>query len=273
MSIRMVALDLDGTTLNSEGKLSDYTRETLEKAIEKGVQIVICTGRVLSSLPKSVLQVKGINYAITSNGAVINDLRKGEVVYGDFLAREAVDKAIELADRHNIMVEAFWGGHAYIDRHFYEKVEREGCPGRNVNYVLSTRAPYDDLFSGMRENIDRIENLNFYFPRVELLEEMRPVVESIPNAMFTSSFSNNIEVGGPDTSKRKALSALIQKLGIDREELMCCGDAPNDIEMIKFAGVGVAMGNAWGNTKDYADFISASNDEDGVALAIEKFCF
>lgn len=273
MTIKMVALDLDGTTLNSKGKLSPHTKDTLEKAIERGVQVVVSTGRVFSSIPKEVLAVKGIDYAISSNGAIISDLRKGHVIYGDYLSEEAVLRSIEIADEHNIMLEAFWGGKAYMDKGFYELIEREGCLNRNKDYVLRTRIPLGNLFDGMRENIDRIENLNFFFSQIEDLEKHRHEIEAIPNAMKTSSFSNNLEVGGPGTCKRKAIEALLDKKGISQSELMCCGDAPNDIEMIKFAGLGVAMGNAWGDTKKYADYVTATNDEDGVALAIEKFCF
>ncbi|MCF0141118.1 MAG: HAD hydrolase family protein, partial [Mogibacterium sp.] len=88
---------------------------------------------------------------------------------------------------------------------------------------------------------------------------------------LTEAKENNIEVGGPDTCKRKAIAAFGELFGISQEEIMCCGDAPNDIEMIKYAGIGVAMGNAWGGTKDYADYVTDTNDDDGVAKAIIKF--
>ncbi len=272
MTIRMVALDLDGTTLNSKGRLSDFTKETLERAAAAGIQVVISTGRVFSSLPDSILSVQGINYAVSSNGAIITDLQKKEIIYGDYLASEAVLRSIDIARENNIMLEAFWKGNAYMDRTFYEMVEREGCMNRSKEYVLKTRIPLDSLFDGIMENIDCIENLNFYFPDLDIMEKLRSQIEAIPNAMITSSFSNNLEAGGPDTCKRKALQALCEKLGIDRTELMCCGDAPNDIEMIRYAGTGVAMGNAWGGTKNYADYVTDTNDEDGVAKAIIRFC-
>ncbi|MDD5823571.1 MAG: HAD family hydrolase [Firmicutes bacterium] len=272
MSIRIVALDLDGTTLNSKGELSDNNRKTLEEACAAGVEVVYSTGRVFASIPKEVLTVKGIRYVISANGAVINDLRTGEPVYGDFLAENAVLSAIEIAKEHELQLEAFWNGRAFIDKAIYDDILENGMPHRNAEYVLRTRTPIDGIFDGMHENKHRIENLNFFFKDKEQLEEYRPLIQTIPDAMFTSSFINNIEVGGPGTSKRKALEALLGKLELTRDDLMCCGDAANDIEMIRFAGVGVAMGNAWEETKKAADYIAASNDEDGVAEAIRHFC-
>ena len=142
---------------------------------------------------------------------------------------------------------------------------------RNAEYVLWSRRPVPDVTELMLENSSRIENVNLVYPSLELLEAARARVNAIPNATVTSSFLNNLEVGGPDTSKKTALIWLMEKLEIDPDELMCCGDAPNDIAMIELAGIGVAVANAWGGLKDHADYITLSNDEDGVAAAIRKF--
>lgn len=273
MSIKLIALDLDGTTLNSKNELSDRTRNTLERANASGVNIVISTGRVFSALPSVILSVPGIRYAITSNGAHITDLTTKEIIYRDYIAPEALRRAIEISKEHNIWIEGFMNNEAYIDADFYNDIKKNGCEFRRADYVLKTRQPVENIHKMLLDNETIIENINFFFETLDSLEEMRPVIESIPNGMITSSFKNNLELGGPGTCKKKALVALMEELGVSRDELMCCGDAPNDIEMIKYAGVGVAMGNAWGETKQYADYITLTNDEDGVAHAIEKFVF
>lgn len=272
-TIKMIALDLDGTTMRSDGTLSPGNRAAIEAARDAGVNVVICTGRVESALPDEVKNLDGIKYAITSNGSRITDLHTKECIYGDFLSKKALRKSIEVASENHITIEAFYDGLAYIDRELYDDIEANGCDYRSREYVLRTRIPVDDIYDRMREHEDRIENINFFFPSPEILETYRSKIESIPDAMITMSFPVNLEVGGPETSKRKALEALMKILDIKQDELMCIGDAPNDIEMIKFAGTGVAMGNAWGGTKDYADFVTKTNDEDGVAYAIEKFVF
>ncbi len=271
MPIKMIALDLDGTTLDSEGHITDYTKRVLEDVIQKGVHVVISTGRVYTAIPKEVLEIRGISYIITSNGAVIRDAESGEVFYGNYLSKSAINGAIELAKLEDLRLEAFWDGRAFIDRKLYEHIELNGLENRNADYVLSTRTPIDNLYDQMLMNSDRIENINVFFSSIDRLEAVRPHLQALSEATITSAFRYNIEIGGPTTSKRDALEVLLARLGISTDELMCCGDAPNDIEMIKLAGLGVAMGNAWGNTKDFADYITASNDEDGVAMAIEKF--
>ena len=270
-NIKMVALDLDGTTFDSAGGISEKTVATLEEAARQGAHIVVSTGRSYASLPQHIKDVKGIEYAITSNGAHVNLMQSGEQIYSDFLDPEAVKEISVLKDETGADIEVFINGRAYVDESYYRDVEENGCPYRNATYVLWSRRPVANVTEMMLEHSGEIENVNFIYPTLELLEAAKPRVKAIKNANVTSSFINNLEVGGPNTSKKTALLWLMDSLGIDSEELMCCGDAPNDIAMVELAGIGVAVANAWGGLKDHADYITASNDDDGVALAIEKF--
>ncbi len=270
-NIKMVALDLDGTTFDSTGGISDRTVRTLEEAAAHGAHIVVSTGRSYASLPDHIKNVKGIEYAITSNGAHVNRVQSGEQIYSDFLDPDAVKRAAELKDESGADIEVFINGRAYVDESYYEDVKANGCPYRNAEYVLWSRRPVPDVTAFMLENRNEIENINFVFPTLELLDQYKPVLCAMENANVTSSFINNLEVGGPNTSKKTALLWLTSELGIITDELMCCGDAPNDMAMLELAGIGVAVANAWGGLKDHADYITASNDDDGVALAIEKF--
>lgn len=273
MNIKMVALDLDGTTFNSKGELTDRTKNTLERAASNGVYIVVSTGRSFNSLPESIKSVEGISYAITSNGAHINKISTGEAIYNDYIHPDNIETILELKEKHNTGIEVFINGQAYIDEPTYRDIEKNGSQFRSAAYVLWSRKPVPDIAMLMRENRGIIENVNFCFDGPDHLESAKADIQAIPNATVTTSFKNNLEVGGPNTSKKTALVELMKMLGVERSELMCCGDAPNDIQMIELAGLGVAMGNAWGGTKDHADYVTASNDEDGVALAIEKFVF
>lgn len=271
MSIRMVALDLDGTTLTSKGELSDRTRRALELAAEQGVYVVVSTGRSFNSLPPVIKDVKGIAYAITSNGSHINVLATGESVYDDYIWPDNIETIIRMKDKYHCGLEVFIDGQAYIDEDTYRDIEQNGCEFRNAEYVLWSRKPVPVIEELLRDNYNKIENCNFCFEGIDKVEAARPEISAIPNAQITTSFRNNLEIGGPNTSKKTALIELMKRLGIDSSELMCCGDAPNDIQMLELAGIGVAMGNAWGGTKDHADYVTATNDEDGVAIAFEKF--
>ena len=270
-NIRMVALDLDGTTFDSAGDISEHTVNTLEKAAAAGAHIVVSTGRSYASLPDHIKDVSGIEYAITSNGAHVNRMGSGEQIYSDFLDPQAVERVAELKTETGADIEVFINGKAYVDESYYEEVKENGCEFRNADYVLWSRRPVPDVTALMLENKEEIENVNFVFRTLELLEEAKPKVCAIENANITSSFLSNLEVGGPNTSKKTALLWLTDRLGISTDELMCCGDAPNDQAMLELAAIGVAVANAWGGLKDHADYITASNDDDGVALAIEKF--
>lgn len=270
-NIKMVALDLDGTTFDSAGGISDYTVNTLEDAAATGVHIVVSTGRSYASLPQHIKDVSGIEYAITSNGAHVNRMHSGEQIYSDFLDPDAVERVAEIKVETGADIEVFINGRAYVDESYYEDVKENGCAYRNAEYVIWSRKPVPDVTALMLEHKHEIENVNFIFRTLELLAEAKPVLCAMENANVTSSFVNNLEVGGPDTSKKTALLWLTDQLGISTEELMCCGDAPNDMAMLELAGIGVAVANAWGGLKDHADYITASNDDDGVALAIEKF--
>ena len=269
--IKMVALDLDGTTLNSKREISPRTIAAFEACKEKGVHVVVSTGRTYGALPENITQVPGVEYAITSNGAHINLIKSGEAIYSDFLDPGAVEEVAILKRKNGFFIEVFIDGVAYTDESYMEEVRNNGGGCRSAEYILTTRIPKEDATAFMLDNKDRVENINCIFTSKEQHEALKPIIEAIDNATITTSFPDNLEVGGPNTSKKTALIELMKILDVDRSELMCCGDAPNDIQMIEYAAVGVAVGNAWGGTKEHADYITASNDDDGVAKAIEKF--
>lgn len=270
-NIKMIALDLDGTTFNSAGDMSERNAAAIEEAAAGGVHVVVSTGRPYNSLPDHLKSVKGIEYAITSNGAHVNRMQTGESVYDDFLDKGAIREIARLKVETGADIEVFIKGQAYVDQSYYDHVRDNGAAFRNTEYVLWSRKPVEDVSALMIEHDNEIENVNFVYETVEKLEEARPKVNDIKNATITSSFRNNLEAGGPNTSKKTALIWLMKKLGVEPDELMCCGDAPNDIQMVELAGIGVAVANAWGGMKDHADYITESNDDDGVGKAIEKF--
>jgi HAD superfamily hydrolase (TIGR01484 family) len=168
-------------------------------------------------------------------------------------------------------VDAFVDGKAYMEEREYRDMEQNGSDYRTQDYVLSTRNPIEGLLDFMEENRDRMENISLIFRHKEEQDAMYRKLEKIHNITLVSSFTNNFEIGGPTTSKADALVMLMQRLGVGRSELMACGDSINDLAMIRLAEVGVAMGNAVLGIQSAANYITDTNDEDGVAKAIEKF--
>ncbi len=270
-NIRMVALDLDGTTLDSQRRFSPRTIEAFRRAMERGVHIVISTGRVWCSLPSQMFDIEGLEYVITSNGASVTRLPEKERIFEKNLDPDAVRQVVDLVRNRDFSVDGFTDGQAYIDAAEYEDIQRNGSTYRDAEYVLSTRKPVDNIYDFILQNRDHIENISLNFRTDEEKDAFRPEIEAVPGITLTSSWHNNFEIGGPDTSKADALHYLMGRLDIHKSQLMACGDSPNDLKMMKLAGIGVAMGNASDAMKKEADYVTDTNNEDGVAKAIERF--
>ena len=272
-NIKLIALDLDGTTLTREG-LSRRTKETLEEAIRRGIEVVIATGRAYTSLPESIHKIEGLKRIITSNGAHITDCKTGEFFYSNYLNPESVRLVHGiLSERPEFPMEVFTKGVAYIDSSIYEDLEKNGSTFMSTKYILRTRRPVEKIYDFLLAHEDSIENLNIHFEfpldRLEMLEVLR----SLPAVTITSSEKNNLEVGGETTSKANALVELCKELDIGMEHVMAFGDSPNDIHMITEAGIGVAMGNGEDCVKESADLITLGNNDEGVAYAIRTILF
>ena len=269
--IKMVALDLDGTTLNDNGVISARTVSAFQEAMERGVHIVICTGRTFKSLPDQLFDIPGLEYVVTSNGAKITRLADRKTVYENNIGGEAVSQIAEILKPLGYSLEVFLEGGAYIAKEEYEEYQTLGSAYRDIGYVLSTRTPVAEFFDFIEENKAHIENINISFPKQEDRTKLMEMLEQVENVTLTTSFVHNIEVGGATTSKAEALRYLMNELGLTAGELMAAGDSPNDLAMIQLARIGVVMGNASEEMKCHADYLADTNQADGVAKAIERF--
>jgi len=272
MAIKLIALDIDGTTLMSDGNLSQRNRNALIRATESGIHVVIATGRCYDALPSQLTEIKGIRYALTSNGAQTRDLHTGDTLEGNYLTDTAVVESAELLRTHTgFMVEIFTDGKAYMDKAHYEAVCTGEISWRSRNYVRDTRSPVADVLDYMLQHRHTIENINIFFEHLSDKDRLKPHLDRLNNVTITSSFDNNWEIGGATTNKGAALQGLAKMLYISKEEILACGDSPNDEEMLKVAGIPVAVGNAKESVRRLAAHVVSENDMDGVAEAIEKF--
>ena len=272
MTIKLIALDIDGTTLMSDGNLSQRNQAALIRATDRGIHVVIATGRCFDALPRQLTDLKGIRYALTSNGAQTKDLHTGETLEGNYLTADAVADSAQLLRAHSgFMVEIFTDGKAYMDQDHYDGVCSGEISWRSRNYVRDTRTPVADVLDFMGQHQHTIENINIFFEHLSEKDKLKPYLDLLQNVTITSSFDNNWEIGGANTNKGVALQSLARMLYINKEEILACGDSPNDEEMLKAAGIPVAVGNAKESVRRLAIHIVAENDHDGVAEAIEKF--
>lgn len=270
--IKLIALDLDGTTLKSKSALSEENKTCLEKAIEKGVHVVVATGRVFTALPESIFEIRGLEYVITSNGAYITRLKDMKNIYSNYASGSVIESVGKmLMNNREYPIEVFTKGRAYIDEEVFADVKKNGSDYMDADYIMRTRTPVPHIYDFLFENKAEIENINIHFRYLEDKAEMKRVFEEHEGITVTSSMPHNLELGGETTSKADAILNLCRILGIEEDNVMAMGDSLNDMAMIKAAGIGVAMGNAEEEVKKTADFVTLTNEEDGVAFAVRKF--
>ena len=270
--IRVIGLDLDSTLLKDDKTISDYTKSVLERAIEKGIYILPATGRVVSGIPECVKAVKGIEYAVCSNGASVLNLSTGEEIYSSKIPLTDALAFIDLAEKYDTMYDCYAEGRGYAEKRFMDKLECYGMEPVMMKLARQTRTTVSSLKECLTEMQCDVEKFNLFFAdnekRLKAMEEL----SKIPYLKITSSLPNNIEINARDCNKGTALIGFARKLGFTREQVMACGDGSNDYDMIVAAGIGVAMSNAKEELKQAADYITVSNEEDGVAKAIERLC-
>lgn len=263
---KLLAIDMDGTLLNSNRTISKVNKEAIKKAIEKGVRVVITSGRGLKGLDNFLNEVhlRGENqYLIANNGGTIYRTSDFEcIAYKGLKGRDLV-KAHALSKEFGLNMIAYTHeGAIAAEENEFTRFETEyvGNPVKIINF----NSDVDDedeitkiLFSETEELLAKkmLEMPKEFYSEYNVVKTM-PIV---------------LEVMNKDCDKGYGVKVLADKLGIKKEEIICIGDQANDIEMITYAGLGIAMGNAIEELKDIAQYITSDNDNDGVAKAIEKF--
>lgn len=271
--IRLLALDLDGTTFNSEKIITERTREAIAAAIRKGVIVMPATGRPKNGLPESFTSIPGVRYALTSNGGAVVDLEEDRMIHGDFVDYETGCRVIDLLLSIDALVEVYHGGICYADRRGYDKTLHiyQHMPAWFKVYVRKSRTPVDDLREQVYSGKLKIEKFLASFDDMALRQQLFERAKKIGNLSVVFGNAFNVEISSATATKGNSLLAFAAEMGIKPEQIMVCGDTMNDQTMMAAAGLAVAMGNADEDIKALADYITLSNDEDGVACAIEKF--
>ena len=262
---------MDGTLLNSEKQLTAYTREVLKKAIEQEVAVVVATGRPFSGVPDELKHFPGIRYALTANGARILDMQKQKVVYENLLSVESSEKVIDILRKHHAIHEFFVDGVGYMNEDGLKNVYAYFEDPHMAEYLQSTRIPVKDVKEKLQTMKCEVDKLQGIFRNQKDKEEALEELNTLSGIVVTAAMDNNLEINKEGTNKGLGLLQLGKSLGISREEIMACGDGGNDVEMLKEVGFAVAMANGSDPVKKAADFVTVSNDEDGVAKAIERF--
>jgi hypothetical protein len=274
MSIRLVAIDLDGTLLNSRREISEGNRRALLEAVEREVQVVIVTGRRFHSALPLVSQIPCLVTLITSNGALIAD-SSGEVLHRDFLPRDVAQQVLEFAREYRPYSVAIFHTPGYGQVTMQDNAVDEGPLG----WYTQTSAHCLRLVPDLEAALDRdpiqimIGGPPARIEPAEMLLAESPIRSSI-HLTWTKYLTTKIsilDVMNRGCSKGRALKIWAERCGIHPGEVMAVGDNLNDLEMLQYAGLPVLMGNHCPEL-DRPDWtLTLPNDEDGVAAAIRRY--
>lgn len=276
-NIRLIALDLDGTLFNTQSKISEGNRQILKEAISKGITIIISTGRPYIGLPIEDMVEIGIKYAITANGAEIFSVPEKKPVYLDGLEPDIAEKLLQQLYQNQIHLDAFIQGDAYTQASTRPVAEKLDMPDSIKHYILDTRTIVDDLADYLAKNRLSVGKMTLNFMPDGAggfvdRDKTETILKKYPEIKYVCGGYHNLELTKAGISKAKGLHLLCDYLHIPYDATLACGDSENDLDIIQAAGIGVAMENAAGIVKDAADYIAPSNDEDGVAEAVRRFC-
>ena len=273
-NIKIIALDLDGTLLNSNKELTSRTSAALSRAAEAGVYIVPTTGRFYGGMPEEIRQLPFIKYAVTINGAQVADVRSGKVIYRAEMPYAQAVEIMTFLDRYPVIYDCYQDNDAWMTEKLKMRIDETVASPHYRKMLHELRKPVDELKQALFERKRDVQKVQFFTNRPEvrsfLMEELPRRFE---NLCITSSTPDNVEINHKNANKGGALLALAEYLGVKREEILAFGDGLNDVSMLKEAGIGVAMANASDEVKKFADKIAPSCDEDGVAKVIEEICF
>ena len=271
MDIKCIALDLDRTTLNAQGKLSKANEEAIRKAVAKGIHVCIASGRAFDTLPQDVVSIPGIEYAITSNGAAVYRIQDKQCLRSYVLTEQSVKKILELTKDFPVTYEGFIRGTAYAAKEYIEDPVKFGATEHAVAYVQSTRHLQDDIVSFLKQHDDELDSMDIVVKdeaqKQKVIEVLKAEVEDI---YITSSISQLVEISYKDAGKRSGVKFITEYLGLNPKQVAAFGDADNDIDMREYAGGGIAMENASNGLLAVADVVTLHHDRDGVAYALKN---
>ena len=244
---KLVAIDMDGTLLREDKTVSEKTKEAIKRAREKNVKVVLATGRPVDGVKRYLEELDlyhNDEYVLTFNGAIVKEVGPDRIICRDTLKGSDLKYLYEISKNVGVNIHAF-SNFGCVTPKMNKYTELEG----RINGIEVCEADYNDI----KEDEEIIKIMMIDEP--EVLEEG---IKKLPEEVYKKYTVEGVK-------------SLAESLGIKREEVIAIGDAGNDLHMIEYAGLGVAMGNAFEEVKEKANFITKSNEEDGVAFVFEKF--
>ncbi|MEE0865890.1 MAG: Cof-type HAD-IIB family hydrolase [Clostridia bacterium] len=286
---KLIAVDLDGTLLNSYGEVTDYSKKTIKKLIENGIKFIIASGRPIDSIKTIANEIGSDEYFIAGNGAIIYDMKKDKIIYEKYLSKSKVLEIIKMCEKNSI------GYNVYTDKtilttslkynvlyYYKENLKKSEDKKTNIHIV-------DDMY----EYVENLKEVKFL--KITICDENKSVFNSILkkiknirgiDILDISHMSRKVinqgteevaieyyytEITLSNVDKWTAIESLVEKLNIKKEEVIAIGDNMNDKKMIENAGLGIVMEGSTPAVTEVADEIAPSNNEDGVVKILQKY--
>lgn len=266
-----IALDMDGTVLNSHKEIDPPTSQAIHDALEAGKEVIFCTGRSYSEMEEILEDFPNMHYLCGESGALLFDLVKKEPLACRCLSPETFSALMDISRQRNLIPFYFSEGRDYIDRKDFPRLAEYGMEVY-IPMFSKVSNQLDDIYEESQSRSHRIEKLLLFHNSAESRAE---TMEQLQNAGVKAALilaeESNIECSAPDVSKATGLSLLSEKAGIPMDEIIMVGDADNDLAALQAVGLAVAMGNANDNVKAVSHAIVADNDHNGCAEAIYRF--
>jgi len=262
---KLIAIDMDGTLLSNEKQISSANYDAIQQAKENGVKVVLASGRPLVGFKKYLEQLDLISeddYAVAFNGALVQTADGGEIISKKTLTLGDYKDLYKLSKELKVNIHALTETSVIAPKDTMYTREEAAMNGIPTEIIAVEDVPSDTTIVKV-----------MYVDAPEILDE---IIQNIPEEVSSKytivrSAPFYLEFLDKSVNKGTGVAALAKKLNIKQEEVICIGDAGNDIHMIKYAGLGVAMGNAFPEVKKAANFITKTNEQDGVAFIIDKF--
>jgi Cof subfamily protein (haloacid dehalogenase superfamily) len=262
---KLVAIDMDGTLLNGEKQISPENYEAIQKARESGVKVVLASGRPLVGFKRYLEELNLVSeddYVVAFNGAIVQSSGGNKVISKIALDLEDYEELYELSKQLKVNIHALTENTVISPKDSkYTRLESE------INLIHSEIIAVEDV----PKDTTILKVMFIDDPKIidEIIEKIPETVSSKYTIVRSEPFF--LEFLHKSVNKGAGVEALAKNLNIKQEEVICIGDAGNDIHMVKYAGLGVAMGNAFPELKRVASFITKTNDQNGVAHVINKF--
>ena len=286
---KLMAIDLDGTLLNSTGEVSEGTKLALQNARAQGTEVVLASGRPISSTKTLALELGVDNYLISGNGSVVYDIQNDEIIYDKFLSKEQVLEIVRLCEENSFYYNIYTEEEVIAKSlnynvlfYYKENIKKVEEKRTHINIVQDVEKYIEEsgkehflkitvcddsklIFNSIMRKLKQIENVDIL--EVEYMSKKR-IKDGTDDVDIQYYYT---EVTNKNVNKWSAIEFLMKKLNIKKEEIVAIGDNLNDLEMIENAGLGVVMGNSNPKMKEIANVIVADNDSEGVMDAINQF--